>query len=353
MVRPNLKEDIINFASDNTSGVDSEIFSVVEQAAKSSAMPYGDDVFTSKLQIMANEIFEKQVSIFPVATGSAANALALSVVCPPYGSVYCHRESHLEEDECAAPEFYIGGGKLSLLSGEKAKFSAESLKAKLEVKSPAPPVHHSPAAAVSITQATEVGSVYSVDDIAAISDVARYHKLSLHMDGARIANAIVSLGVTPAEATWKSGIDVLSLGATKNGVFAAEAVVFFDPEKAADFEFRRKRGGHLFSKHRFLSSQLLPYLEENKWLRLAENANLRAQQLGKGLRNCHSLTFYTERRIWFSLKCRHHLWRASRGTIVYFIHGDKMKDTFLGALSPVSIQRKRKLIGFWELRRSW
>ena len=137
-----MKEDIINFASDNTSGVDSEIFSVVEQAAKSSAMPYGDDVFTSNLQIMANEIFEKQVSIFPVATGSAANALALSVVCPPYGSVYCHRESHLEEDECAAPEFYIGGGKLSLLSGEKAKFSAESLKAKLEVKSPPPPVHH-------------------------------------------------------------------------------------------------------------------------------------------------------------------------------------------------------------------
>ena len=125
--QPNLEENIINFASDNTSGVDPEIFSVLEQAAKSSSMPYGDDVFTSKLQMRANEIFEKQVSIFPVATGSAANALALSVVCPPYGSVYCHRESHLEEDECAAPEFYIGGGKLSLLSGERAKFSAESL----------------------------------------------------------------------------------------------------------------------------------------------------------------------------------------------------------------------------------
>jgi len=292
--QPNLEENIINFASDNTSGVDPEIFSVLEQAAKSSSMPYGDDVFTSKLQMRANEIFEKQVTIFPVATGSAANALALSVVCPPYGSVYCHRESHLEEDECAAPEFYIGGGKLSLLSGEKAKFSAESLKAKLEVKSPAPPVHHSPAAAVSITQATELGSVYSIDDIAAISDVARYHKLSLHMDGARIANAIVSLGVTPAEATWKSGIDVLSLGATKNGVFAAEAVIFFDPEKAADFEFRRKRGGHLFSKYRFLSSQLLPYLEENKWLKLAENANLRAQQLGKGLQKLSQFSILHE-----------------------------------------------------------
>lgn len=284
-----MKTEVINFASDNTSGVDPEIFSIVEEAARSSAMPYGDDDYSVKLQTLTNEVFEKEVSIFPVATGSAANSLALSAVCPPYGTVYCHEQSHIEEDECAAPEFYIGGGKLSLLSGAKAKFSAESLKLKLDSKSPAPPVHRSPAAAISITQATEVGAVYSIDEIAAISEVAKYHKLPLHMDGARIANAIVSLGKTPAEVTWKAGVDILSLGATKNGVFAAEAVIFFDPAKATDFEFRRKRGGHLFSKYRFLSAQLLPYLEADRWLRLAGNANSRAQELEKGLRKLSEL----------------------------------------------------------------
>ena len=216
---------IINFASDNTAGAAPEVMAALGEAASAPAMPYGDDIFTQRLRDLANQVFEREVTIFPVATGTAANALSLATVSPPYGVVFCHAAAHIEEDECAAPEFYIGGGKLALLEGEEAKFSAESLRAKLEVTSPAPPVHHAQPAAVSITQATEVGALYSTDEIAAISAVCGDHGLALHMDGARLANAIAAQGVTPAEATWKAGVDVLSLGATKNGALSAEAVV--------------------------------------------------------------------------------------------------------------------------------
>jgi threonine aldolase len=274
---------IVNFASDNTAGAMTEVMAALTEAAAAPAMPYGDDAFTRRLGEVANKVFEREVAIFPVATGTAANALSLASVSPPYGVVFCHEAAHIEEDECAAPEFYMGGGKLALLQGEGAKFSAESLRAKVEVDSPAPPVHHAQPAAVSITQATEVGALYSPDEIRAISEVCRDHDLALHMDGARLANAIAALDKTPAEVTWKAGVDVLSLGATKNGAFSAEAVVFFDPDKAGDFEFRRKRGGHLFSKMRFLSAQLVPYLEEGRWIANASNANAMALALAEGL----------------------------------------------------------------------
>jgi threonine aldolase len=274
---------VVNFASDNTAGAMPEVMAALNEAAATPAMPYGDDAFTKRLGDVANEVFEREVAIFPVATGTAANALSLASVSPPYGVVFCHEAAHIEEDECAAPEFYMGGGKLTLLQGEGAKFSAESLRAKVEIDSPAPPVHHAQPAAVSITQATEVGALYSRDEITAISTICRDHDLALHMDGARLANAIAALGVTPAEVTWKAGVDVLSLGATKNGAFSAEAVVFFDPEKAGDFQFRRKRGGHLFSKMRFLSAQLVPYLDKGRWIANAENANTMAKALAAGL----------------------------------------------------------------------
>ncbi len=274
----------VNFASDNTAGAMPEVMAALNEAAAAPAMPYGDDAFTHRLGELANQVFERKVAIFPVATGTAANALSLASVSPPYGVVFCHEGSHIEEDECAAPEFYMGGGKLALLGGEGAKFSAESLRAKVEVDSPAPPVHHAQPAAVSITQASEVGAVYSPGEIRAISGVCRDNGLALHMDGARLANAVAALGVTPAEMTWKAGVDVLSLGATKNGAFSAEAVVFMDPGKAGDFEFRRKRGGHLFSKMRFLSAQLVAYLEAGRWIAKAGNANAMAATLSDGLK---------------------------------------------------------------------
>jgi threonine aldolase len=280
----------INYASDNTAGAMPEVMTALAEAAAAPAMPYGDDGFTRRLGALANEVFEREVAIYPVATGTAANALSLATVSPPYGVVFCHEAAHIEEDECAAPEFYMGGGKLALLRGDGAKFSAESLRAKVEVDSPAPPVHHAQPAAVSITQATEVGALYTLAETNAISSVCRDHGLALHMDGARIANAIAALGVTPAEVTWKAGVDVLSLGATKNGALSAEAVVFFDPDMAGDFEFRRKRGGHLFSKMRFLSAQLVAYLEERRWVANASNANAMAAALAEGLRGLDGVT---------------------------------------------------------------
>jgi threonine aldolase len=282
----------INFASDNTAGAMPEVMAALAEAAAVPAMPYGDDAFTNRLGALANEVFEREVAIHPVATGTAANALSLATVSPPYGVVFCHEGAHIEEDECAAPEFYIGGGKLALLQGERAKFSAESLRAKVAVDSPAPPVHHAQPAAVSVTQATEVGALYTPAEITKISNVCRDHGLALHMDGARLANAVAALGVTAAEITWKAGVDVLSLGATKNGAMSAEAVVFFDPEKAGDFEFRRKRGGHLFSKMRFLSAQLVPYLENRHWIANAANANAMAAALADGLRGLEGVELW-------------------------------------------------------------
>ena len=320
---------MVNLASDNTAGAAPEVMAALTEAATAPAMPYGDDPYTERLRALACEVFERRVVIHPVATGTAANALSLATVSPPYGVVFCHEGAHIEEDECAAPEFYIGGGKLSLLTGERAKFSAADLRAKLAIDSPAPPVHHAQPAAVSVTQASEVGAVYAIEALTAISEVCRGHGLALHMDGARLANAIAALGVSPAEATWKAGVDVLSLGATKNGVFAAEAVVFFNPDQAADFEFRRKRGGHLFSKMRFLSAQLVPYLEGGRWLDFAGNANRRAADLADGLREIPdvSLWFAVETNIVFATMperlvaalndagCIFYTWGANGGTV--------------------------------------
>ncbi len=284
----------VNFASDNVGGAAPEILDAIAKASSGAAMPYGADPWTTRFEEIASEVFETTVRAFPVATGSAANALALSVLTPPYGAIYCHEKAHIEEDECCAPEFYAGGAKLSLLPGDDAKISFDALRAKLEGRGPGSAVHHAVPSAVSLTQATELGAVYSVEEVSALAELAHAHGLPVHMDGARIANAIASLGVSPAEATWKAGVDVLSLGATKNGAFTAEAVVFFDPEKAADFEFRRKRGGHLFSKMRLLSCQLCAYLEDGNWLSWAGNANARAADLANGLKSVPGVSLWGE-----------------------------------------------------------
>jgi len=272
----------MNFCSDNVTGIAPEILAAIAAANRDAAMPYGNDEITQRLETQFAQLFETPVAVFPVATGSAANALALSALTPVYGAIYCHQDAHIHVDECGAPEFFTGGAKLVTRSGANGKLSPTDLSAVL-AGAGAGVVHHVQPAAISITQATEAGTVYSRSEVAAIAAVAQAHGLKLHMDGARFANAIVSLGCSPAEITWQSGVDVLSLGATKNGAMAAEAVVFFNRDLAQDFAYRRKRGGHLFSKMRFLSAQLEAYLQDDLWLRHAAHANQMAAGLAKGL----------------------------------------------------------------------
>lgn len=268
----------MNFCSDNVTGVSPEIMAALVAANAGTAMPYGEDEYSQRLTVQLAELFETEVTVFPVATGSAANALALSVITPPFGAIYCHPQSHINVDECGAPEFYTGGAKLVTLPGTNGKISAADLATTLS-RAGAGVVHHVQPAAVSITQATEAGTVYKIEQIQQIAEVTHAHKLKLHMDGARFANAVVNLGCTPADTTWRSGVDILSFGATKNGAMAAEAVVFFDRDLADTFSYRRKRSGHLFSKMRFLSAQLEAYITNNLWLSNATHANQMAAKL--------------------------------------------------------------------------
>jgi threonine aldolase len=205
----------------------------------------------------------------------------LATVLPPWGVVYCHADAHIVVDECGAPEFYAGGARVVGLAAPLGKISPADLAPLLPGGKGI--VHHMQPAAISLTQATESGTVYRPDEIAAIAELARVHQLPLHVDGARFANALVHLDCAPADITWRAGVDILSFGATKNGAAAAEAVIFFDKAKAADFAFRRKRGGHLFSKMRFLSAQLDAYLADDLWLRNARHANAAATRLAEGL----------------------------------------------------------------------
>lgn len=273
-----------NFGSDNAAGASPEILAHIARCNDGSARAYGGDEVTARVRERLAEVFETRLSAWPVATGTAANALALSALSPPFGAVICHRDSHINCDECGAPEFFTGGAKLIDLDGAGAKITAEAVE-RVMAEGWRGVVHHVQPAVVSITQSTEAGTVYGVDEIAAISEACRRHDLALHMDGARFANALVALGCSPAEMTWKAGVDVLSFGATKNGALAAEAVIFFDEDEAgrSAVEFRRKRAGHLFSKMRFLSAQLEAYLEDDLWLRNARHANAMARRLADGL----------------------------------------------------------------------
>ena len=270
----------MNFCSDNASGAAPEILRALEAANDGWAMPYGNDDLTRRLQARVEEIFETEAAVLLVATGTAANVLCLSVMTPPFGAIYCHRESHINVDECGAPEFYSGGAKLVALPGDHCKITPAILEAAIV---DAGDVHSVQPAAVSLTNASEAGTVYTPEETRAIAELAKAHGLGLHLDGARFANALVALGCSPAEATWKAGVDALSLGATKNGVMAGELVVVFDPGRAEELGYRRKRGGHLFSKMRFLSAQLEAYLADDLWLRNARHANAMATALAEGL----------------------------------------------------------------------
>ena len=272
-----------NFGSDNVSPVCAPIMAAIEAANAGPTSSYGADDFTRRLQGAASRVFERDVAIYPVATGTAANALALSQIAPAYGGIYCHETAHIVTDECGAPEFFTGGAQLLGLESPNGKIAPQPLLAALAYAADMG-VHHVKPAAVSITQATEWGTVYALEEISGLTAVAKQHGLPVHMDGARFANALVHLGCSPAEATWKRGIDVLSFGASKNGALCGEAVVFFNTTLAENFERRRKQAGHLWSKLRYLSCQLLAYLQDDLWLRNARQANAMATRLARGLR---------------------------------------------------------------------
>ena len=293
MAKIKTKRDRIKFASDNVAGACPEVLDAVIKANEGDSTPYGNDQISTELQDKFSEIFEKEVIVFPTASGTAANALALSTMTPSFGNIYCHKLSHINTDECGAPEFYTGGGKLVTLQGVKGKITANELD---ESITGAGIVHHTQPSSVSITQVCETGEVYQLDEIKKISDVTHKHNLNMHMDGARFANALVSLDCSPAEMTWKSGIDVLSFGATKNGCIAAEAIIFFKKDLVGNVAFLMKRAGHLLSKMRFVSAQLDAYITNDVWLKNAKHANKMGKRLSEGL-NTHSdinLSYPTE-----------------------------------------------------------
>lgn len=268
------------FASDNVTPACPEVMEAIVAANTGVAASYGDDRWSSRLKDKLCEVFETDVVVFPVVTGTASNALALSALTPPYGKIYCHELSHINTDECAAPEFFTGGAKLIALRGEGGKISANRLGSAIRGRDN---VHLAQPAAVSVTQACETGTVYRFDEISAIAETAHGQGLHVHMDGARFANALATLDVSPAEMTWKAGVDVLSFGGTKNGCFAAEAVVFFKPELATRMPYLHKRAGQLLSKMRFVAAQLEAYLSDDLWLRNARHANAMAGRLSEGL----------------------------------------------------------------------
>jgi threonine aldolase len=271
------------FASDNTSGLPGPILDAITRANEGYASGYGTDPLMDTLRARIRDLFEApQAEVMLVTTGTAANALALATLCPPWGAIYCQDLAHIEVDECGAPEFYTGGAKLVHVPGPDGKIDAQALRDAL-AHSGHGVVHAVQPAALSLTNLTECGTRYSVAEITELAQIAHDHGLPVHLDGARFVNALVAEGCTPAEMSWRAGVDVLVLGGTKNGLMGVEAVIFFDPARYWEAQLRRKRAGHLWSKHRFLSAQMLAWIEGGLWRDLAHHANEMAARLEAGL----------------------------------------------------------------------
>lgn len=272
----------MNFASDNWSGASAPVMAALARHSGGYAAAYGDDALTESITLKLSEVFEREVAVFFVATGTAANSLALAAYSRPGGVVFGHDEAHIRVDECGAPEFLTMGEKMRGVCGVLGKMDPALLREGIAAY-PEGVVHHGQPTAVSLAQATECGTIYQPDEVAALKAVAAERGLPLHMDGARFGNALATLGVSPAEMTWKAGVDVLSFGGTKNGCWCAEAVVFFDLKAAEGFGYMRKRAGHLFSKSRFVAAQFEGYLENDNWLKTARHANAMATRLEQSL----------------------------------------------------------------------
>lgn len=281
-------------ASDNTAGLAPEALAALAAANTGTAPSYGDDAWTARAKQLIAGVFERECEVFFVFNGTAANSLALAQLCRPYHSVVCHDYSHVETDECAAPEFFTGGAKVIPVAGPGGKLRAADL---APVFARGHGVHYPKPGALSLTQSTEWGTVYTPAEIASLADAAHRHGLAVHMDGARFANAAAALaarGIKPADFTWRAGVDVLCFGGTKNGMLTTEAVVFFDRERAREFEYRVKQGAQLASKQRFAAAQWCAMLEDGAWLRHAAHANAMARRLASALRPVPGLKFIAE-----------------------------------------------------------
>jgi threonine aldolase len=269
------------FASDNYAGICPEAFAALAEANRGHAISYGDDPWTEKATNMIRDIFETRCEVFFVFNGTAANSLSLASLCQSYHSILCYEHAHVEVAECGAPEFFANGTKVLLLPGTNGKINPAAIEGAVNKRTD---IHYPKPRAISLTQATEMGTVYSLDELHAIMEKARHFGLRVHMDGARFANAVVSLGVKPKEITWQAGVDVLCFGGTKNGMAVGEAVVFFNLDAAKEFDYRCKQAGQLASKMRFVSASWLGMLQNDAWLRHAGHANKMAQRLEAALR---------------------------------------------------------------------
>lgn len=272
----------MQFASDNWSGVAAPIMEAIAAEAARSGAAYGGSNRDKEVEARFSALFERDVAVYFVATGSAANGLAMSAANKAGGVIFCHCDCHMIEGECGGVEFLTGGARLHGVDGDNGLLQPSALEAAIAEFSPASE-HFGRGTAISITQQTEAGTIYALDDIRQIADVARANGLMLHMDGARFANALARLDASPADMTWRAGVDILSFGGTKNGCMAAEAVIVFDPDRAQDLPFLRKRAGHLFSKARFVAAQFDAYLHDGLWLDLARHSNAMADALRAGL----------------------------------------------------------------------
>ncbi|MCG3269209.1 low specificity L-threonine aldolase [Yoonia sp. I 8.24] len=312
------------FSSDNAGPVHPQVIAAITTANTGYAPGYGSDAFTQDARQKVRDTFEApEAAVEFVINGTSANALLLATMSQPWETIFCADVAHIQEDECNAPEFY-SQAKLTLVPTVDGKMSPDALRTKIESEQNRG-VHGPQRGPLSITQVTEKGTIYSLDEIRALTDVAREFGMKTHMDGARFANALVALDCTAAEMSWKAGIDTVSFGGTKNGALGVEACVIFDPDLAWEFELRRKRGGHLLSKHRFLSAQMQGYLADGLWLDLARAANARCTQLATGLRDYDGLTFQCEPQaniIFFDMPRREHKRMLDGGAFYYVMGGD-------------------------------
>ena len=271
-----------HFASDNYAGICPEALAAMTEANEGHEVSYGNDTWTDKAANLIRDVFETNCEVFFVFNGTSANSLSLASLCQSYHSILCHEGAHVEGSECGAPEFFANGTKVLLLPGTAGKIDPKSIEGAVKKRTD---IHYPKPRVLSLTQATEVGTVYSLEELRVLADAARRFHLRIQMDGARFANAVVSLGVTPKEITWESGVDVLCFGGTKNGLAVGEAVVFFNPELAREFDYRCKQGGQLASKMRFLSAPWVGMLQDGAWLRYAKHSNAMARRLEAAIRD--------------------------------------------------------------------
>lgn len=312
------------FASDNAGPAHPKVMEALMNANNGYAMGYGADPIMAEVRRLIRDAFEApDAMVHLVINGTAANSIILASMTKPWETVFCSPMAHIHEDECNAPEFYTGA-KLTLVPAQNAKMTPDALRTAIAGEETRG-VHGPQRGPVSITQVTEKGTVYNLDELKALTDVARGFGIKTHLDGARFANAMVALGCTPADMSWKAGIDAVSFGGTKNGLIGVEACVIFDPDLAREFEFRRKRGGHLLSKHRYLSAQMLAYMTDDLWVDMARAANARCARLADGLRGIDRVRLQYEpeaNMIFFDMPRAHHKRMLDGGAVYYVMDGD-------------------------------